>query len=129
MMQLDLIVLTKRKEMIRYCESFRYGGTMLSNIVANDLTHISVPALIDKSFPSYGHFTSSPSHGHFTSSPTHRHFTQCPIAKHKQPNNLINRMEAYASPNSSTKSHKQANNLINRKEAYASPNSYTKSHK
>jgi hypothetical protein len=31
-MQLVLIVLTKRKEMIRYCESFGYGGT-------NALTH------------------------------------------------------------------------------------------
>jgi hypothetical protein len=46
-MQLDLIVLTKRKEMICYCESFGYGGTTLSNIVANDLTHISVPTEID----------------------------------------------------------------------------------
>jgi hypothetical protein len=44
MMQLVLIVLTKRKEMIHYYESFEYGGTMLSNIVANDLTHVSVPA-------------------------------------------------------------------------------------
>jgi hypothetical protein len=44
MMQLKLIILTKRKEMIRYCESFRYGGTMLSNIVANDLTDVSIPA-------------------------------------------------------------------------------------
>jgi hypothetical protein len=25
-MQLDLTILTKRKEMIRYCESFGYGG-------------------------------------------------------------------------------------------------------
>jgi hypothetical protein len=43
MMQLVLIVLTKRNEMIHYCESFRYGGTTLSNIIANDLTHVSVP--------------------------------------------------------------------------------------
>jgi hypothetical protein len=43
MMQLVIIVLTKRKEMIRYCEMFRNGGTTLSNIIANDLTHISVP--------------------------------------------------------------------------------------
>jgi hypothetical protein len=43
MMQLVLIVLTKRKEMVRYCETFGYGGTTLSNIVANDLTHVSVP--------------------------------------------------------------------------------------
>jgi hypothetical protein len=44
MMQLILIILTKRKEMIRYCESFRYGGTTLSNIITNNLTHISVHA-------------------------------------------------------------------------------------
>jgi hypothetical protein len=44
MMQLILIVLTKRKEMICYCDSFRYGGTTLSNIIANDLTHVSVTA-------------------------------------------------------------------------------------
>jgi hypothetical protein len=37
MMQLILIVLTKRNE------TFRYGGTTLSNIIANDLTHASVP--------------------------------------------------------------------------------------
>jgi hypothetical protein len=43
MMQLFLIILTKRKGMICYCESFGYGGIMLLNIVANDLTHISVP--------------------------------------------------------------------------------------
>jgi hypothetical protein len=43
MMQLILIILTKRKEIIRYCKTFRYGGTTLSNIVANDLTHVSVP--------------------------------------------------------------------------------------
>jgi hypothetical protein len=40
-MQLFLIVLTKRKEMIRYCESFGYGGTTL-NIVGNELTYVSV---------------------------------------------------------------------------------------
>jgi len=44
MMQLVLIVLTKQKKTIRYCESFGNGGTTLSNIVANDLTQVSVPA-------------------------------------------------------------------------------------
>jgi hypothetical protein len=44
MMQLILIVLTKRKEMIHCCETFGYSGTMLSNIIANDLTHVSVPS-------------------------------------------------------------------------------------
>jgi hypothetical protein len=43
MMQLVLIILTKRKEMIHYCKTFEYGGTTLSNIVTNDLTHLSVP--------------------------------------------------------------------------------------
>jgi hypothetical protein len=43
MMQLILIVLTKRKEMICYYKMFGYDGTTLSNIVANDLTHVSVP--------------------------------------------------------------------------------------
>jgi hypothetical protein len=43
MMQPVPIVLTKRKEMIRYCKSFGYGGTTLSNIIANDLMHICVP--------------------------------------------------------------------------------------
>jgi hypothetical protein len=43
MMQLVLITFTKRKEMIHYCETFRYGGTMLSNIIANNLMHVSVP--------------------------------------------------------------------------------------
>jgi hypothetical protein len=51
MMQLILIVLTKREEMIRYCESFGYGGTTLLNIVANDLTRVSVPAEEDQSSP------------------------------------------------------------------------------
>jgi hypothetical protein len=44
MMQLALIILTKRKEMVIYCKSFRYGGATLSNIIANDLMHVSVPA-------------------------------------------------------------------------------------
>jgi hypothetical protein len=43
MMQLILIILTKRKEMICYCEMFRHGGTTLSNIIANNLMHVSVP--------------------------------------------------------------------------------------
>jgi hypothetical protein len=43
MMQLILIVLTKREEMIRYCETFGYDGTTLLSIIANNLTHVSVP--------------------------------------------------------------------------------------
>jgi hypothetical protein len=51
MMQLVLIVLTKRKETIHYCKSFGYGGTTLSNIIVKDLMHVSVPAKIDKTCP------------------------------------------------------------------------------
>jgi hypothetical protein len=79
MMQHILIFITKRKETI-YCESFGYGGTTLSNIVANSLTHVSVPAEEGSIIP-----IMSISHH-----PHHGHFTQCPIAKHKQSNNLIN---------------------------------------
>jgi hypothetical protein len=43
-MQLDLIVLTKTKEMICYCESFRYGAKSALNTVTNDSMHVSVPA-------------------------------------------------------------------------------------
>jgi hypothetical protein len=44
MMQLTLIVLTKRKETVRYCEIFRYSGKSALTNVSNDLTHVSVPA-------------------------------------------------------------------------------------
>jgi hypothetical protein len=40
----DLTVLTKTKETIRYCESFRYGGRNTLTNISNDLTHLSVPA-------------------------------------------------------------------------------------
>jgi hypothetical protein len=42
-MQLDLIILTKIKETIRYCELFGHGGKTLSTHVPNDLTCVSVP--------------------------------------------------------------------------------------
>jgi hypothetical protein len=35
-MQLDLIVLTKIKRMIRYCESHSYGGKVALNAISND---------------------------------------------------------------------------------------------
>jgi hypothetical protein len=83
MMQLILIILTKRKEMICYCESFGYGGTTLSHIITNDLTHVSVSAEEGSIIPIMA----------ISLHPQHGHFTQCPTAKHKQPNNLINRKE------------------------------------
>jgi hypothetical protein len=81
MMQLILITLSKRKEMIHYYESFGYGGTTLSNFVTNDLTHVSVPTEEGSIISIMG----------ISLHPHHEHFTQCPIVKHKQPNNLINK--------------------------------------
>jgi hypothetical protein len=73
MMQLVLIVLAKRKERIRYCETSEYGGTMLSNIITNNLTYVSVPAEEGSIIPIMG----------ISLHPHHGHFTQCPTAKHK----------------------------------------------
>jgi hypothetical protein len=41
--KLDLIILTKTKEMICYCESYAYSGKVALNIISNDLTQVSVP--------------------------------------------------------------------------------------
>jgi hypothetical protein len=41
--KLNLIIITKIKEMVRYYESFGYGGKVALNTDANDLTYISVP--------------------------------------------------------------------------------------
>jgi hypothetical protein len=88
MMKLILIVHIKRKEMIRYCESLGYGDTTLSNIVANDLTHVGVRAKEGSIILIMG----------ISHHPHHGHFTQCPTAKHKQPNNIINRKEGTHKP-------------------------------
>jgi hypothetical protein len=42
--KLSLIILTKTKTTIRYCELFGHGGKMLSTHVTNDLTQVSAPA-------------------------------------------------------------------------------------
>jgi hypothetical protein len=73
MMQLVLIVLIKRKEMIRYCESFGYDDTTLSNIIVHDLTHVSVPAE-ERSIIFIMDILHHPRHGHFT---------QCSTAMYK----------------------------------------------
>jgi hypothetical protein len=44
MMQLILIIFTKRKEMICYSESFRYSGKSALTNISNALTHVNVPA-------------------------------------------------------------------------------------
>jgi hypothetical protein len=61
---------------------------MLLNIIANDLTHVSVHAEEGSIIPIMG----------ISLHPHYGHFTQCPIAKHKQPNNLINRKEGTHKP-------------------------------
>jgi hypothetical protein len=43
-MQLGLLVLTKTKTTIRYCELFRHGGKTISTHVTNDLTQVSILA-------------------------------------------------------------------------------------
>jgi hypothetical protein len=83
-----LIVLTKTKETIHYCESFGYGGRNTLTNVSNDLTHVSVPAEDRSIIPIMG----------ISLHPHHGHFAKCPTAKHKQPNNLINRKEGTHKP-------------------------------
>jgi hypothetical protein len=99
------IILTKRKEMIRYCESFGYGGTTLSNIIANDLTHVSIPIKNGQIIPIIWVF-------HIVQLIWAFHFIPNTWAFHinvlqLNTNNQIileTEKKAYASPNSSTKS-------------------------
>jgi hypothetical protein len=46
-MQLDLTVLTKRKETIRYCGSFGYGGKYVLNKCFYRSNGVSVPQKMD----------------------------------------------------------------------------------
>jgi hypothetical protein len=80
-MQLVLIVLTKRKEMIRYCESFGYGGKCALDKWFFRSNGVSVPTEEGSIIPIMG----------ISHHPQHGHFTQCPTAKYNQPNNLINK--------------------------------------
>jgi hypothetical protein len=59
----------QKKEMIRYCESFGYDDTMLSNIIANDLMHISVPVENESNNLIMDFSLTSPYNGIFKSSP------------------------------------------------------------
>jgi hypothetical protein len=76
--------------MIRYCESFGYGGTTLSQHISNNLTHITVPAE-DRSQLSTtfthalrGSSTCAPPHAP-SGQYFHTHFNVLQ-PKHKQPN-------------------------------------------
>jgi hypothetical protein len=73
----------QEKETIHYCESFRYGGKCALDEHFYRSNGVSVPAEGGSIIPIVG----------ISLHPQHGHFTQCPIAKHKQPNNLINRKE------------------------------------
>jgi hypothetical protein len=86
---LRLIVLTKTKTTIRYCELFRHGGKTLSTHVSNDLTQVSV-SVEDESQQSVtfihalrGFSTFVPTHA--PSGPVLVYPLQCPTAKDKQP--------------------------------------------
>jgi hypothetical protein len=80
----DLIVLTKIKEMTRYCGSNALGGKSALINASNDLTHVSVPVEDGQIIPIMGI-----SHHPYHMSILH----QCSTGKHKQPNNITNRKE------------------------------------
>jgi hypothetical protein len=69
MMQLILIILTKRKEMIRYCESFGYGGKCALNKRFYRSNGVSVPTKNGSNIPIMGFSLTSPYNGLFKSSP------------------------------------------------------------
>jgi hypothetical protein len=68
-MQLILIVLIKRKEMIRYYESFGYSGKCALDKCFYHSNGVSVPAEEVSIIPIMG-ISHHLQHGHFTSSPT-----------------------------------------------------------
>jgi hypothetical protein len=77
-MQFDLTVLTKRKEMIRYYESFGYGGKCTLDKYFYRSNGVSVPTENGSNISIMGFSLTFPYNG---LSP------QCPTTKHKQQNN------------------------------------------
>jgi hypothetical protein len=69
MMQLVLIILTKRKEMIRYCESFKYGGKCALNKRFYRSNGVSIPAENGSNIFIMDFSLTSPYNGLFKSSP------------------------------------------------------------
>jgi hypothetical protein len=55
----DLTVLTPKKEIIHYCESFGYGGKNALTDISNDLTHVCV--LAEEGSQQLATFTHTPS--------------------------------------------------------------------
>jgi hypothetical protein len=68
-MQLILIVLIKRKEMICYCESFGYGGKCALNKHFYRSNGVSVPTENGSNISIMGFSLTSPYNGLFKSSP------------------------------------------------------------
>jgi hypothetical protein len=81
-MQLDQTILTKRKETIHYCESFRYGGNDALDKRFYRSNEVSVPAESGSSILIMGFSITSPYNGLFKS-PLVDFSHQGPIAKHK----------------------------------------------
>jgi hypothetical protein len=100
-MQLDLTVLTKRKEMIRYYESFRYGGKYTLNKRFHRSNGVSVPAENGSNILIISFSLTSPYNGLFTNKFLHVSINNKIIS--------ININEAYTVPNSLTKVTKQQN--------------------
>jgi hypothetical protein len=69
MIQLVLIILTKRKEMIHYCESFRYGDKCALNKHFYHSNGVSVPVENGSNIPIMGFSITSPYNGLFKLSP------------------------------------------------------------
>jgi hypothetical protein len=69
MIQLVLIVLTKRKEMIHYCESFRYSGICDLNKCFYRSNGVSVPTENGSNISIMGFSLTSPYNGLFKSPP------------------------------------------------------------
>jgi hypothetical protein len=56
----DLTILTKIKEMTRYCKSFEYGGKIALISISNDLTYVSALAEDGQNMPLRGPALSCP---------------------------------------------------------------------
>jgi hypothetical protein len=69
MMQLILIMLTKRKEPIRYCKSFGYGGKCGLDKCFYRSNGVSVPTENGSNIPIMGFSLTSAYNGLFKSSP------------------------------------------------------------
>jgi hypothetical protein len=103
-MQLGLTVLTKRKETIRYCELFGYGGKYALNKHFYRYNGVSVPVENGSKISIIGFSLASPFNGLFKYPPPSGLFTNKFL--HVRINNKIispNRKEVYTVPNSSTK--------------------------